>query len=329
MSQSVIQTKNVLGFNLKGAFSKFTKNYGIVIAIIVLGIVFSLSSEYFLKMQNLRNILLQSATIAIVSIGQALVITAGDFDLSVGQNVCVSSCLAAYLMKFVGVNPWVAIIVALIVGSIIGLMNGVLVAYVGIPAFIATLGLQNVARGFAKIITNATPIPTLPEEIAFLGRGYLIGIPICVIIMLGLYVVFAFISRKTKLGRYTYAIGGSSEAAFFSGINVKKFRCLAFTIAGLLAALSGIVLMSRLNSASVTNGNLYEFDAIIACVIGGISLSGGRGKIIQALFGSIFLILFFNGMTMLNVDPFYQDVLKGVVLVVAIAIDVFRNKKRN
>jgi ribose/xylose/arabinose/galactoside ABC-type transport system permease subunit len=328
MNRNGIQIGSLREHNYRAGFSKLTKEYGIVIAIIAMAIVFSLLSEYFLKVDNLRNILLQSATVSIVAIGQAFVITSGEFDLSVGQNACVTGCLAAYMMKFMGIDPWVSITTTLVLGTLIGLLNGVLVAYAGIPAFIATLGMQNVARGFAKIITNATPIPTLPQEIAFLGRGYVLGIPFAAVLMISLYIIAAFVSRKTRFGRYVYAIGGGAEAAFFSGINIRKHKCITFTLAGFMAALSGIVLISRLNSASITNGNLYEFDAIIACVIGGISLAGGRGRIIQALFGAVFLMLFFNGMTMLNVDPFYQDVLKGIVLVVAIGIDVIRNRRR-
>ena len=316
------------GFSYKEMFLELTKDFKIVFILVGMGIILSFLSPYFLQTPNLRNSLLQSSTIGIVAIVQGLTLTAGKFDLSIGQNVAVTGIVAAYLMKVIGVNPWISIIAALILGALIGLANGVLVSYMGIPAFLTTLGMQNVCRGFAKIITNATPIPTLPQEIAILGRGYFFGIPVSVIIMLSLYVIFVLISGKTKLGRYIYAIGGNSKAAFFSGISVKKYCCIVFIISGTLAAVSGIVLISRLNSASVTNGNLYEFDAIIACIIGGISLSGGSGKIIQALFGSIFLILFFNGMTMLNVDPFYQDVLKGVILIASIGVDVIRNKKR-
>lgn len=305
------------------------KNFVIVIAIIGLGTIFALTSEYFLRFENLKNILLQSSSIGIVAIGQAVVLLAGDFDLSVGQITCVTSCFCAYLMKMLGFNPIIAILLALFLGLAIGTMNGLLIAYARIPAFIATLGFQNICKGAAKIITNGSPIANLPEGISFLGRGYVLGIPICVIIMITLYIVTAFVSRKTKLGRNIYAVGGGSEAAFFAGINVKKIRCITFSIAGTLAAIGGVILTSRLNSGSVTNGNLYEFDAIIGCVIGGISLTGGKGKIIQAMFGSIFLILFFNGMTMLNIDPFYQDVLKGIVLVAAVALDVFRNRKRD
>ena len=333
MNGSELQLNKSIGAGFKRSMSRFTKSYTIVIAIILLGIVFSFASPYFLNYDNLRNIILQSSTISIVAIGQAYILLAGEFDLSLGQNVTFSSCLAAYLMKFMNWNPWLAILVGLTAASLVGLINGSLIAYVKIPAFIATLAMQNVCRGLAKIITNATPIPSLPAEIDFLGRGFIggatYGIPTTVVIMVAFYIVFSFISRRTKFGRSIYAIGGGAEAAYFAGINVKKCRLFNFTLAGLLAGIGGTVLLSRLNSASVTNGMGYEFDAIIASVMGGISLSGGKGKIIQALFGAILLTLFFNGMTMLDVHPFVQDVLKGGVLLAAIYIDIVRNRKKN
>ncbi|HHW30686.1 MAG TPA: ABC transporter permease [Clostridiaceae bacterium] len=308
-------------------FSDFSKDYAVIIAIVALGLLFTVSSKYFFTGENLKNILLQASTIAVVAVGQAMVILTGEFDLSIGQNACITSCIAAYMMKFMNIPPFVAITTALLLGALIGLCNGVMVAYIRIPAFIATLGVQNVAKGLAKVITNAAPIAKLPKSIHFIGRGSLGFIPYSVIIMIFVYIIFTFISTKTKFGRYVYSIGGNKEAAYFAGIDVKFYKTITFIIAGFMASVGGIILMSRLDSAFITNGNLYEFDAIIASVIGGLSLAGGKGKVIGALFGSIFLIMFFNGMTMLNVDPFYQDVLKGIVLIVAIAIDVLRNRK--
>lgn len=312
-------------------FSKFTKEYAIVIAIVALGVIFTFSSQYFLTFGNLRNIIQQSATVGIVAIGQALLLLCGDLDLSLGQNVCVTGCLAAWLMKFGGVNPWIAILIAIIFGCAIGTFNGLLSAYGKIPVFVVTLGVQLILKGLAKIITNATPIPNMPDDIKFLGRGFIFGeeygIPISIILMLVLYFVFMFIARRTRLGRSIYAIGGGREAAYFAGINVRKIRTIAFIIAGGLSAFSGIILISRLDSASVTNGNLYEFDTIIASVIGGISIAGGKGKIVQALLGTLFLTLFFNGMNLINVHPFIQDVLKGSVLILAVTLDVIRNKR--
>jgi len=331
MSASTIAEKNMENYKSKNLFttvSKFSKDYMAVVAILIMVVVFSFASPYFFTELNLKNILLQTATVGVVTIGQALLIATGQFDLSLGQNACFSGCVAAYLMGIMGINPFVAILIALLVGTTIGALNGFLYAYCGIPAFMATLGLQNVAKGLAKVITNATPIGNLPEQISFLGRGYIGPVPICVIILIGLFVLVAFMVKKTKFGRSIFAIGGGSEASFFSGINVKRVSLLTFTIAGFFAAFGGIILISRLNSAAITNGNNYEFDAVIASVVGGLSLTGGKGKVINALFGSIFLVMFFNGMTMLNVDPFWQDVLKGVVLVAAVGLDVFRNRKR-
>ncbi len=318
--------------NLKVRVSKFTKDYAIVVAILLLMVIFTFASEYFLTYRNIRNILMQTVSLAIVCIGQALIVTTGEFDLSLGQNVCLSSAVMAWLIKYGGVNPWIAIIAAIAVGALIGLSNGALIAYAGIPCFIVTLGFQMIARGGAKIITNATPIPGMPEQIKFLGRGFIggleYGVPISVIIMLILYVVFSFLTQRTKYGRSLYAIGGNKEAAYFAGINVKRSRAINYTIAGSLCGFSAVLLVIRLDSAAITNGNLYEFDAMISCILGGISLAGGRGKIVQALFGAIFLMLFFNGMTMLNVNPFVQDVLKGVVMIGAVALDVVRNRRR-
>ncbi|MDR1619326.1 MAG: ABC transporter permease [Clostridiales bacterium] len=304
-----------------------------IIAILIMSVVFTLTSPYFLTWENWKNILLQTSTVSVAAMGQAIVLLTGNFDLSLGRNVAFTSCLGAILMKSTALspniwNPWVVILIMLAMGTLIGLCNGVLTAYAGLPAFIATLGLQNVCYGLAKLITNATPIATFPNSIAFFGRRYFGPMPWCVLIMIGLYILAQFLSTKTRLGRNIYAVGGGKEAAFFSGINVKKYTCLGFVIAGFLASFSGVILMSRLNSVAITNGQGYEFDAVIGSIIGGVSLAGGKGKIIGTLFGSIFLITLFNGMAQLHVDPFVQDVLKGFVLLAAIGLDVFRNRKR-
>ncbi len=316
-------------FNLKKTFLKASKEYMIIFAILALGLVFSIASPYFLTIHNMTNILLQAATLSIVAIGQATVLLTGQMDLSLGQNVCLTGYIMAYLMVNKEINPWLAILAGLLVASFVGAINGFLFAYCNIPAFIVTLGMQNICMGSAKLITNATPISRLPDEIAFLGRGWLWdAIPVSVIIMLVLYVIVQFVSVKTKAGREFYAVGGNSEAAFFAGINKRVVYLKAFTLAGLFAGIGSCVLISRLNSANVTNGSAYEFDAMISCVIGGLSMKGGKGKIVSSLFGAIFLILFFNGMTMLNVDPFFQNVLKGIVLIGAIGLDVFRNRRK-
>lgn len=316
--------------SFKAVFQRFTKEYMLVIAIVILALVFSIASPYFLTIMNIRNIFQQTSALAIVAIGQAMVLICGAFDMSLGQNLCLSSCLAAYLMKIAGINPWMAIIAALLLGIIVGLANGTLISYLQVPPFVVTLGTQMICKGIAKLITNAAPIPSMPDSIAFIGRGNIggeNGLPINIVIMIILFILFAFILKKTKFGRNTYAVGGNKEAAYFAGINVKLHTTAVFTLAGFMAAFGGVVLLSRLNSAAITNGNLYEFDTMISCVIGGVSMSGGKGKIWQAFFGAIFLTIFFNGMTMLNINSFIQDILKGVILIGAVLLDIFRNRK--
>lgn len=314
----------------------FLKNWISLVGIAILIIVFSVCSyikfdaQYFLTIKNWKTILLQTAPAAIVALGQSIMLLTGNFDLSLGRMVCLTSCVGAILMKNVGVATLPAILIMFAIGIVLGCLNGFLVSYVGVPAMIATLGTQYICYGVAKLITQAVPIPKMPKSISWLGRGYVLDglVPICVIIMLVLYIAAQFITSKTKIGRNLYAVGGSREAAFFSGINVKLVHFGTFVLGGILATFGGLVLMSRLDSVAVTNGQNYEFDAVISSIIGGVSLAGGKGNVIGTMFGCIFLNTLFNGFSQLGVDPFVQDVLKGVVLVLAIVLDVLSNRKK-
>ncbi len=192
-----------------------------------------------------------------------------------------------------------------------------------------TLAMQNICMGCAKLITGTRTIAPLPDEIGILGRGYLFDvIPVSVIIMIGLYILMTLFFSKTRAGRNLYAIGGGEEAAYFSGINTKKSYIMAFTLAGLFAGISACILISRLNSAGIGNGSGYEFEAMIGCVIGGVAFSGGKGKLMGVLLGVMFSVILFNGMTLLNVHSFVQDVFKGIVLIMAMGLDVLRNRKK-
>lgn len=312
------------------------KDWMSLVGILILIVVFSIISyakfgaQYFLTWSNWKNILLQSSTVAMVALGQAIILITGNFDLSLGRMVCLTSCVGAVLMKNVGLSTGLSIVIMFALGIILGSINGLLTAFVGVPAFIATLGTQYICYGISKLITQATPIPKMPESIKWLGRGYIFKeIPVCVILMIVLYAIAQFVTVKTKVGRNLYAVGGSREAAFFSGINVKLYYFGTFLLAGILATFGGLVLMSRLNSVAVTNGQNYEFDAVIGSIIGGVSLAGGKGRVIGTMFGCIFLNTLFNGFSQMGVDPFVQDVLKGLVLVLAITLDVVSNRKKS
>ena len=323
---------NVKGTENKiyGFMKKLSKEYMILIALLIIVLVFSFSSKYFFTANNFMTILLQSATVAIVAIGQAFIMLGGNLDLSLGQNVCLSSYVAAILIKDFGINPWLGLLLCIATAMFIGLIDGILVAIVRIPTFIATLGVMNICTGMAKILSKSATISNVSSEISFLGRGYLFGIvPVSAVIMILMFVLASFVAKKTVLGRYIYSIGGNEEAAYFSGISVKKYTLISYVMAGACVGVGAVVLLSRLNAVTISSGNAYEFDAVIGCVLGGISLSGGKGKVVQALFGVIFLMVLFNGMTQLNVNPFVQDVVKGAVLIIAIAIDVLRNRVKN
>ncbi|MDO4867211.1 MAG: ABC transporter permease [Clostridia bacterium] len=316
---------------------KFLKNWISLVGIALLIIVFSILSyakfgaQYFLTLKNWKTILLQTATVAVVALGQSIMLLTGNFDLSLGRSVCLTSCVGAILMKNMGWPVGQAIVIMFLIGITVGAINGFLVSYVGVPAMIATLGNQYICYGIAKLITQAVPIPKMPKSISWLGRGYILNntIPICVIIMLALYIIAQFVTSKTRIGRKLYAVGGSREAAFYSGINVKLIHFGTFVLGGILATFGGLILMSRLDSVAVTNGQNYEFDAVISSIIGGVSLAGGKGFVLGTMFGCIFLNTLFNGFSQLGVDPFVQDVLKGIVLVLAIVLDVLSNRKKS
>lgn len=319
----------------KSRVGALAKDWMSIVGILLLLIVFSILSfikfgaQYFLTWSNIKNILLQTSTIAIVAIGQSIMLIGGNFDLSLGRMLCLTSCVGAILMK-AGTPVIVAILVMFAIGLVVGAINGTMVAYIGVPAMIATLGTQYICYGVAKLVTQAVPIPKMPESISWLGRGYIGGVvPICAVIMVVLYIIAQFVTTKTKVGRNIYAVGGSKEAAFFSGIDVKKYHFGTFILGSILSTFGGLVLMSRLNSVAVTNGQNYEFDAVISSIIGGVSLAGGKGRVIGTMFGALFLNILFNGFSQMGVDPFVQDVLKGIVLVMAVTLDVVGNMKKS
>ena len=318
------------------ALAQFSKDWMSIIGLLGLIAVFTIASlikfkgeQYFLTWGNWKNILLQVSTVGIVALGQAIIMLTGAFDISLGRMVCLTSCVGGLLMKNYGVSVPVGILCMFLVGMTIGSINGFLVSFIGVPPMIATLGTQYVCYGVAKLITQAVPIPKMPAVISFLGRGYIANeIPICAVIMVCMYVIAQLLLTYTKAGRNIYAVGGSAEAAFFSGINVKMYKFCTFVLSGILTTFGGLVLMSRLDSVAVTNGQNYEFDAVISSIIGGISLAGGKGNVIGTMFGCVFLITLFNGFTMIGIDPFVQDVLKGVVLITAITLDVMNTNKK-
>ena len=301
-----------------------------LLILVLIMVILSCISNKYLTFNNLINIVRQESTLIIIACAATMLMISGGMDLSPAGVIALTSVVFAKLCVS-GISIPLAALLSLLVGVAAGTFSGLLVVLANVPPMIATLGTQYICYGLAKLLTQAVPIANMPDSISFLGRGYIFGgvFPVCVLLMIIVYAIAQFVTSKTRVGRNLYAVGGSREAAFFSGINVKAYQFGTFLLGSVLATFGGLVLMSRLNSVAVTNGQNYEFDAVIGSIIGGVSLAGGKGRVIGTMFGCIFLNTLFNGFSQMGVDPFVQDVLKGVVLVLAVTLDVASNKKKS
>ena len=290
-------------------------------AIVVLYVVFAFSANGFLSFHNQINILRDAATIGIAAWAATLIIISGEIDVSTGPMVAFISVILAYLLQG-GVPTVPAFLLALVLGAALGGIAGALRAYFDVPSFVATLGLWSALRGIALFMTDALPVSIGRNPIVdALDRSFL-GVPPAAIIMLVLFAVFLFVSRKTAFGRSVYAVGGNPQAAFLAGINVARIRVMVFVLGGLMAALSGILLLSRLGSGNATAASGLEFDVIAAVVVGGTALSGGRGSMVGTLLGVLVITLIGNGLVLLGINPFIQQVVRGVIIVAAVLANI-------
>lgn len=284
------------------------------------------ATPHFATPSNLVNVVEQSAIIGIVAVGMTFVILTGGIDLSVGSIVALSGVALGTSWE-AGLPIAVAAAVGLSVGLACGVANGALITHGRLPPFIATLGMMSVARGAALMLSDGRPISGYPESFRALATGHVLGIPVPVIVMLGLYAIAHFLLTRTVLGRYTYAIGGNEEAAALSGIPVRAYKTAAYAIAGLLAAVTSLLLVARLNSAQPIAGIMYELDAIAAVVIGGTSLLGGSGSVVGTLIGALIMGVLRNGLNLLGVSSYLQQVAIGTVIIVAVLVDMLLRRR--
>jgi ribose transport system permease protein len=304
----------------RAAWRDLLSRYGILLAFLVLAGALALLSPSFLAASNLLNVLRQISVNALLAYGMTAVILCAGIDLSVGSVLAVSGALAAGL----AVAGWpapAAMAAALLAGAAMGLVNGLFVAVFRIAPFIATLGGLTIFRGVALVYTDGRPITGLPDAFDDLGNGVAAGIPVPVWVMLAFLGLTWFLLRLTSLGRAVYAVGGNEEAARLSGLPVVRTKLLVYGYAGLASALGGLVLTGRLNSAQPTAGTGFELDAIAAVVVGGTSLSGGRGTVLGTFLGAAIIGVLNNGMNLLDVSAFYQQIVKGGVILAALLID--------
>lgn len=314
------------GSRMMGVVVHTVERYGIVLALLALCVVLSFLSQYFLTVPNILNVLLQASINLVVAIGMTFVITSAGIDLSVGSIVALAGVIMALLMKNqVGGLP-VALLGALAVGLAVGSCNGLLITRLRMPPFIATLGTMSIVRGLALIISDGKPVYGLPQSELRVISGYIGPVPIPVIIAIAVAILAHFVLRNTTVGEYTVAIGGNEEAARLSGINVRNYKVLIYAISGLMCGLAGIILTSRLSAAEPIAGVNYELDAIAATVMGGTSLMGGQGTIFGTVIGALLMSVLRNGLNLLNIQSYYQQLAIGVVIILAVALDVLRKR---
>jgi len=298
--------------------------FGIFIAFIVLCIILSILSPHFLNVNNLLNVVVQISINFTIAVGMTFVILKGGIDLSVGSNVALVGLFMAIFMKNLEMPVFLSISIALVIASLFGLINGVLITVVKLPPFIATLGMMSVLRGIAFTVTGGQPVFLLPEAMrAITGRIY--NIPVYILLIMGtLFAVAAYVLKYTRFGRQLYAIGGNEVCAHLSGIRVKTVKCSAYVISGLCCGIASVLLTSRLDSAVPVAADGAELNAIAAVVIGGVSMRGGEGSLIGTLIGSLIIGVVANGMNLLNVAQGAQRTMMGVIIIVAVSIDVMR-----
>ena len=307
---------------LKSNSQSVLQKIGPFIGLLLIVIIISIMSPNFLTLNNLLNVLRQVSINALIAFGMTFVILTGGIDLSVGSILALTGAVTAGLMAG-GMDPILAMFLGLLLGAVLGAINGVIIAKGKVAPFIATLATMTIYRGLTLVYTEGRPISGLGDSQAFqlLGKGYFFGIPVPVITMALTFGILYFILKKTTFGRRVYAVGGNEEASRLSGISVDRIKIYVYSLTGTLAALAALILTSRLNSAQPTAGNMFELDAIAAVVLGGTSLTGGRGWIVGTLIGALIIGVLNNGLNLIGVSSFFQQVVKGAVILVAVLLD--------
>lgn len=312
------RTKKSLMFELE--------RYRIIGVLLAMVIIMTILSPNFLDSRNLLNVVRQISIISIVAFGVTMIIITGGIDLSSGSVIALVSVIAASFAHPGEYPVIVPIIVGILCGAATGLINGTLVAKAKLLPFIATLGMTTAARGAALIYSKGRPITGFSKSFDFIGRGYLFGIPFPIYILIMVAIVSHILLTHTKFGKYVYAIGGNEQAAINSGINVTKYKMLVYTYAGALTGIAGVVLTSRLSAGQPTAGVGYELDAIASAVIGGTSMNGGVGTIPGTIIGALIIGVLNNGLDLLHVSAYWQQIIKGVIIVGAVFMDNLRRR---
>ncbi|MBV8619718.1 MAG: ABC transporter permease [Curvibacter sp.] len=317
-----------LRLSLPAALRRWLADYGIVLAFACLCGALALANENFMSWGNWVNLLRQTSINGLLAIGMSFVILGGGIDLSVGSVLAISAMVSASLLTGEAAQPlWLALPAGLAVGAGLGAVNGLFVARLALPPFVVTLGMLSMARGLTFIYSDGMPIANLPGSFRLIGQGMVLGLPVPVLLLALCFGIGWFVLGHTPLGRYVYAVGGNIKSAKTSGVPTRSVVFSTYVISGVLAALAGLVLAARTTSALPQAGVAYELDAIAAVVIGGTSLQGGVGRLGGTLIGALIIGVINNGLDLLGVSSYYQQLIKGAIIVAAVLIDVSRKKQ--
>jgi ribose transport system permease protein len=309
-------------------FLEIVRRYSVFLILLAIALAFALNTPRFLTPSNLLNVALQTSIIAIVAIGMTFVMLTAGIDLSVGSVMALCGALAAGLAVGQGLGTFGGIAVALLAGAAVGVVNGLLVVQGRMPPFVATLAMMAVARGLTLVYTQGRPIAGIDETFRYLGSNDLLGFPVPVAILAAVLVVAWLVLRYTRFGNYVYATGGNEEVSRLAGIRTHWVKLSAYAISGLTAAVGGVLLVARLWSAQPNAAVGLELDAIAAPVLGGVSLFGGVGSVAGTVVGAFILGILSNGLNLMGVPSFYQQVIKGAVLILAVMLDIFTKRRR-
>lgn len=300
---------------------KVLETYSLILIVLALFIALSINSPVFLTQTNLLNVLRQISINGILAIGMTFVIITGGIDLSVGSVVAFCGIVSAGLIRDAQMAVMPVVLIAILIGTVMGIFNGYFVAYWKAPPFVVTLSLMTIARGMTFVYCNGRPISPLTGEFLNIGRGSILGLPIPFVILFLVFILGYVILKYFKTGRYLYAVGGNENSANISGINVRSVKMFSYAVSGCLCGLVAIILTSRVSAGNPQAASGYELEAIAAAVIGGTSLSGGRGRLWGTLLGALLLGILYNGLDLLNVASFYQQIVKGLIILGAVLID--------
>ncbi len=307
----------------------FKENMGTLIGLLAMCVILSLTTNgVFYSQRNLVNVLRQVSSNACLAFGMTFAIITGGIDLSVGSILALSGTLSAGFIAFNNMPVAQAVILAIVIGTALGLFNGFVIAKTTIPPFIVTLAMMQIARGAAYIYSNGQPIRAMFPDYQIIGTGYLGPIPYPVIYMIVFLIICVVLLSKTRFGRHVYAVGGNDKAAIFSGVNVARTKMLVYTMSGFLAAFTGVVLCARMASGQPTAGQAFEMDAIAATVLGGTSMSGGVGKIGSTFIGVLIIGVLNNGLNLLGLNSFWQQIAKGIVILLAVYVDMLKKRRK-